>query len=231
MSTKPSRVIVIGAGPAGLAAALSLCQQSSRDLPIQVTVLELRETVQTLGGTVNLTPLALRYLDALGVARKVRSLAASVNGIDIVSHRTGGLLGTLWRGHDAVRVPRQGLVEALVERAKELPEDHIKVIFGVTIHKIDELGSANGEGCIKVVFRRSGDHEDTTLEADVLLGCDGLHSTVRTQVVDPARKKTYSGKCNAYGYADLANQDPSTWRRSDGHPLITDTTLVCTWRP
>ncbi|CAM1511162.1 Fc.00g086750.m01.CDS01 [Cosmosporella sp. VM-42] len=220
-----SRVTIIGAGPAGLAAALALSQQSSPHAPIQVTILEVRDAVQTLGGAVNLTPLALRYLETLGVAQRIRAQASKVNGIDIVAYRTGGLLGTLWEGLDAVRVQRQTLVEAMMETVQALPKGQVDVVFGVEIQEIEELSLPHADGTIRVTFTQPGSLA-RVLEGDVLLGCDGLHSIVRSTLIDPDRKKTFSGKCNAYGYADISKQDASAGQRADGSPLINDTTLV-----
>src|SRR4051794_33013119 len=97
-------IIIIGAGPAGLAAALALNQLSTPSSPTRVTVLELRPNIQTLGGAVNLTPLAMRYLDALGVGARLRPLGVKVSHINITSLRTGTSLGKLWPNVDAIRV-------------------------------------------------------------------------------------------------------------------------------
>lgn len=59
---------------------------------MEVIVLELRDCPQTIGGAVNLKPLALRYLDFLGVGSSLRPLAAKVSAIELVAHRTGQLL-------------------------------------------------------------------------------------------------------------------------------------------
>ena len=62
-------------------------------------------------------------------------------------------------------------------------------------------GQASGVG-IHGGRRRRGDFADgTTAVADVLIGCDGVHSTVR-QLIDPAAPApTYSGLITTGGYA------------------------------
>lgn len=43
--------------------------------------------------------------------------------------------------------------------------------------------------------------DGSTAKADILLGCDGIHSVTRLKHVEPERKAVYSGITNAFGYA------------------------------
>ncbi|RKK84826.1 hypothetical protein BFJ68_g10364 [Fusarium oxysporum] len=104
-------IIVMGAGPAGLAAALVLSQITIQGSPPRITILELRPKVETLGGTILLTPLALRYLDFLGVGSRSRKLGIPVRGVDVVALRTGRTLGQMFPGTDVLRVMRHHLVQ------------------------------------------------------------------------------------------------------------------------
>ena len=227
--SRPFNIIIVGAGPAGLASALALAKSSSSTTsgapasPLHVTVLEHRPAVQTLGGAVNLTPLALRYLDALGAGAPLRARAAPVCAIDLVAHRTAALLGRLWEGADQVRVQRQALVETMLEAVRAQASDFVEVVYGARIGAVEEVGEADGEGGVRVVYTTAGG-EERVLEADMLLGCDGIHSQVRGLMVDPDRKKIYSGKCTAYSYA--SSEAATTWRRADSAPLVRDTTLL-----
>ena len=40
------------------------------------------------------------------------------------------------------------------------------------------------------------------------MGCDGIHSVTRLKHVDPERKATYSGLCNAFGFAPVEPDFP-----------------------
>jgi 2-polyprenyl-6-methoxyphenol hydroxylase-like FAD-dependent oxidoreductase len=236
MST-PFHAVIVGAGPAGLAAALALTKQPAvPSSPLHITVLELRDGVQTLGGAVNLTPLALRYLDWLGAGPKVRSESSTVSSIELVAHRTGRLLGRLWPDVDAVRAQRQLLVESLRDTIYDLPQGKddakVNIIYGAKIKHIHEFGTTE-KGGVKITYTKTNDPTgDQFLDADIIVGCDGIHSQVRSSLIEPSRQKTYSGKCSTYGYADLRKNGatPSelakSWVRTDGQPLVTDTSLV-----
>lgn len=235
--SKPFHIVIVGAGPAGLSTALALVKQPPvSSSPLHITVLELRDGVQTLGGAVNLTPLALRYLDWLGAGGKLRPQASTVSAIELVAHRTGGLLGRLWPDVDAIRAQRQLLVEALRDAIYELStgnqDPKVDIIYDAKINEMREFGSMDNGG-LEITYVKTGASPGKhTLEADVIIGCDGIHSQVRNALVEPGRKRTYSGKCTTYGYADLRKNgaNPSelvkSWVRADGCPLITDTTLV-----
>ncbi|KAK1765844.1 FAD/NAD(P)-binding domain-containing protein [Phialemonium atrogriseum] len=232
-----SHILILGAGPAGLSAALAISQLPPPPSPaaaprLRVTVLELRPrgAGTTLGGAVNLTPLALRYLDRLGGAGALlRPRGCAVGaGIDMVALRTGSRRGTLWRGVDMLRVRRHDLAESLrgaVEEGDAQAADGrgggVELRYGVSVVGIREEGEAGGEGA--VVLELEGGEE---IRGDVLLGCDGLHSVARTRYVEPEREKVYSGRVNAYGYAKVEEPGKAGITRSDGQPCVVDSTLI-----
>jgi len=215
--------IVIGAGPAGLSAAAALAGISTPEQPITVTVLELRSKPSTIGGAVNLTPLALRYLDYLGVAQKVRDRGIRTNAIDMVSQRTGKSIARLWPDVDNLRVERSSIVESLVARIADLP--NVSVRFGAMVTTIEEEPAAEH---VRVEFRVGGEGAPAeVLQGDVLIGCDGIHSLVRAKVVDPDRKKEYSGRAAAYGYAStLKPNDAGIRLVGKDTPVVQDTSMI-----
>ncbi|KAK4207691.1 hypothetical protein QBC37DRAFT_433077 [Rhypophila decipiens] len=237
-------VIIIGAGPAGLAAALALHKQqqseskfnrSSESLaPFCITILELRPNIETgtqLGGAINLTPLALRYLDALGVGEKLRPLGCKVSGIDFLSHRSGVSLGKMWPDFDSLRVARHDVVESMARKVLETSEQseagRVSIRYGVKVTKIEESGSAgSSEGCVKVSYFQNGEPDGKILEGDVLLGCDGIHSFVRSTYVDPAREKRYSGRGGAYSYVTVDKPGDAGVLLRDGQPAVKDSSMT-----
>lgn len=183
-----STVTILGGGIAGLSAAIALTKFNK----VEVQVFELRPTIQTIGGAINLTPFAMRYLDHLGVLDKLLPVSAEVPRIRIFSHRTGKELGVMDYSnterlkHKGRRVLRTALVTALVERLKDLG---VSVRYGMRATTID----ARKED-ISVTFE-SGEK----VTSDILVGADGIHSFTRTSFVEPSRKPTYTGIAAAYG--------------------------------
>lgn len=195
------KVIILGGGIAGIGSALALSKTSINN-KLTATVYEIRDTPSTIGGAINLTPNALRYLDHIGVLPKIRSLGADVPYIEIFSHRNGAKLGILsfdkperFGGVKAMRIQRGDLLGAMLETAKEAG---IEVKYGKRAVEIDMHGVNNetGDGTVKVRFA-----DGETTEGNLLLGCDGIHSFVRA-AVQPDRKPVYSGIATAYGMFD-----------------------------
>lgn len=77
------KAIIIGAGISGVAAALAL-----HDLKISVFICEIKNHPSIIGGAINLTPTALRYLDHLGVLSRLKSKGCTVHTIEIFSVQT-----------------------------------------------------------------------------------------------------------------------------------------------
>lgn len=89
-----TKVLILGAGPSGLSAAIALSKISTSSSPLQIIVTKIRPKVQTIGGAVSLTPLALRYLYYLGAGEGLRRRAQQVASIDMMSLRNDRLLGS-----------------------------------------------------------------------------------------------------------------------------------------
>ena len=220
-----NHILILGAGPAGLSAAIALAQLSPPPpaTRLRITVLELRSQITTLGGSVNLTPLAMRYLDHLGAGSRVRARGIRVSAIELLSLRTGTLLGRLWPDVDALRVRRIDLVTSLMETAKT-PEiaERVTVRFDVRVAGIHEMEDPVTRETRVILTLESGE----TIEGDLLIGCDGLHSVARTLYVEPEREESYSGKAVAYGFVRVAEPGDAGYRRSDGESAVVDTTLI-----
>jgi 2-polyprenyl-6-methoxyphenol hydroxylase-like FAD-dependent oxidoreductase len=189
------KVIIIGGGIAGLTVALSLHKISKIPLS-KISVHELRSTPQTIGGAVNLIPPALRYLATLDVLPHLAPKACEVPAIEIFSHRTGQKLAEVNFDdvekfkYRAVRAKRGDILDALTHTWLELGGE---ITYASKICAVLEA-----IGVVQANFE-----DGHTEEADFLIGCDGIHSWVRTGYVQPERQPEYSGIAGAYGILQL----------------------------
>jgi salicylate hydroxylase len=170
--------IIVGAGIAGATAALAL-----NNAGIKCTIYELRNAPSTIGGAVNLTPNALRLLYSLGVFPQ----GCPVDSIEIFSIHTGRRLGELpfQKSGGSLRVLREELQRALLGKVKS---SGIEVVFGSKFLSAEHDGER-----VKVMFENG-----TQVHGDFVIGCDGMHSAVRTLFVDPTRLPIYTGVAVAY---------------------------------
>ena len=166
-----------------------------------------------IGGTVNLTPLGVRYLDQIGVGDHIRENSLPLtNGIDYVSLRTGSIMGNFWGNIGAVRISRNSLVDALMGGV-EKSGDKINILWGKKTTEIVE-----DEDKITVRFA-DGD----SVSGDVLFGCDGIHSAARRLFVEPERGENFIGKVVAMGWKDDVVDDPMFL--ANGRSGLIDTSL------
>src|ERR1051326_8270319 len=180
LTAPPKRVAIIGAGLSGLTLGLALNQKG-----IHVTLFELRSPTIKAGGALMLSPNALRVLDNLGVYKKLRAQGYNFESIAFKNHEeiTTDLyyLGEekLYE-YKALRVYRQILLTELRNLANER---RIPIVYG---QKFSHIVSEDKTGVTFAFTDGSLEH------ADILVGADGIHSTVRKYVA-PGIVPKYSG--------------------------------------
>ncbi|MEU5986186.1 FAD-dependent monooxygenase [Streptomyces sp. NPDC047434] len=174
------RAVVIGAGIGGLTAAVALHQRGW-----QVTVLERAAALTPVGAGLGLAPNAQRALDVLGLGDRVRALSAwqGDGGMRAPDGRwlarTSAQVAAARFGGPLVLLHRATLVDLL---AAGLPEGTVRT--GVTA----SLADHGGDDRPAVVRTSDGD-----LEADLVLGADGIHSGVRRALFPEYPGPRYSG--------------------------------------
>jgi 2-polyprenyl-6-methoxyphenol hydroxylase-like FAD-dependent oxidoreductase len=178
MSAERCEVAIVGAGIGGLATAVAL-----RRAGVAVKVFERAQRLEPLGAGLSLWPNAVRALRSLGVADAVQD--------GRIPRGDGGLWrwdGTPLATDDAAAIERRyGAPLVLVHRA-ELhralmgPLDEGDVVLGESLTSYEQDPSG-----VRATF-----DSGSVVEADLLIGADGLLSAVRAQLLgdEPPR---YSG--------------------------------------
>lgn len=168
------RVVIIGAGIGGCAAALALHARG-----VEVTVYEAVREVLPLGVGINVLPHAMAVLDDLGLAEGIEALGVPTGELAFFN-RHGQLIWREPRGRAAgypvpqVSVHRGQLQLALLDAVRErLGADSVR-----TGHTLESVACGEPGPAIAVLRDRASDTlvSDT---ADVVIAADGIHSTVR----------------------------------------------------
>ncbi|KAE9366593.1 putative salicylate hydroxylase [Stipitochalara longipes BDJ] len=180
MAPSPINVVIIGAGLSGLSLALALHQQN-----IPCILYERNDAPLNIGGAVMLSPNALKVLDALSVYSRIRTKGYNFETMEY-KDGDGKVLevyefgGEKKYGYKALRIYRSVLIDELLEM---LREKGVQIVFGKKFVKILE---ETEEGV-------SWEFADGTVgKASLLVGADGIHSTVRKYLY-PDLKPTFAG--------------------------------------
>jgi FAD-dependent urate hydroxylase len=181
-------VLIIGAGVAGPVAAMALQRAG-----IPATVYEAYPTTaHGIGASMSLAANGQNALNALGLRDRVRAIGvpaprmAMLNGSGrVLAELANGL--TLADGTTNLTVRRADLYQVLHDEAVErgVPIEHGKRLTG-----FDE--TADG------VSARFDD--GTEVAGDLLIGADGMRSTVRATVAPDAPRPEYTGLTGTGGY-------------------------------
>jgi 5-methylphenazine-1-carboxylate 1-monooxygenase len=168
------KVVIAGGGIGGLAAALFLNADG-----IDVDVYESVSELQELGVGINLQPHAVRELETLDLRSELEAAGNSCDewamfnrlGQEIWREPRGRAAGHPWPQISIHRGRLQGILLAATRKRlgpERIHTDHHLVAFD---DGTDRIAATFATG------RRAG--SSVRVEADVLIGADGIHSTVR----------------------------------------------------
>ncbi len=164
------RVLIAGAGIGGMAAALA-CTRAGWD----VQVVERAAALSELGAGIQIGPNVTRLLHGWGLSDALTGVAAFPSQLQVRSAHSGSVLGVLRLG-DAMH-QRYGAPYATLRRA-----DLHRLLHGALSHRTNvelqprcALDSFATTGTAVSVRLQDG----RTLDAEVLVGADGLWSVVR----------------------------------------------------
>jgi salicylate hydroxylase len=172
-----SKTIIVGAGIGGLAAALALLRAGHH-----VRVIEQSAALGEVGAGLSITPNASKALAYLGLADELARIGSTPTAGSLRHYRTGEDLVRLPQdrsreryGYPLYHVHRADLHAALVEAVVAIDAGCLHT--GCEVRHVDSR--ADGVGVTLA--------DGTVIEADWLVGADGIHSRVRAELMGPDR--------------------------------------------
>ncbi|MBX9591833.1 MAG: flavin-dependent oxidoreductase [Hyphomonadaceae bacterium] len=169
-------VIIVGGGIGGLTLALMLHGRG-----IRCQIYEASPRIRELGVGINVLPHAIAELAELGLLAQLDKVAIRTREL-IYANRFGQEIWREPRGLEAgYQVPQFSIHRGHLQGV--LRDAAIDRLGRKAIHTGHVLASfAQEEGAVKARFKRLSKGARATVSGDVLVGCDGIHSTVRRQL-------------------------------------------------
>src|SRR5262245_65470530 len=204
------RIAIVGGGVGGLAAALALERRGA-----EVIVLEQSPALNEIGAGLNLSPHALVALRVLAVEDAIIALGSESDFLIIRSWKSGRVISRMRRG--AFR-QQFGAPNLTVHRA-----DLLDVLRGALKTVDFRLGARciAAEECDRGGVVRLADGGE--IEADIIVGADGIHSVVRKSLFGPDAPRftgciCWRGMATASAVPrDIAIAEGAMWMGPHGH--------------
>ncbi|KAB8238715.1 putative salicylate hydroxylase [Aspergillus alliaceus] len=164
------KIIIIGAGLGGLTCAIA-CRRENLD----VVVLERSPQLLPAGAGIQIPPNGARVLQELNLVHQVLEKGTVVESMDLRRYKDGSVITSMECGETVAReygspwiiIHRADYQQILFDRATSMG---VEIRFGANLQRIDfEATAAILEG-------------GKTVAGDVIIGADGLWSTVREEM-------------------------------------------------
>lgn len=176
-------VVIIGAGPVGVTAALLLARRGVRSV-----VMERHQDVYPLPRAVVVDDEVRRILQSVGVHEEFAALARPARGLRLLDarHRVIAEFARSPQGHHGFpqtsMFDQPELERLLRDALANRPECELRGGVEVVSVTQDTNGPNDATGPVRVTFRRDGSDEEEHLWTDAVLGCDGAGSITRDAV-------------------------------------------------
>jgi FAD-dependent urate hydroxylase len=186
--------IIVGAGIAGPLLAMWL-----QRLGVRALVAEARESAALAEGAfLGVAPNGMNALAPLGLAEKVLSIGHACSAFQFANAR-GRVIGAIDRSRDRasfewpLTMVRRAELHALL--AEEAQRRGVEIRYGSRLASLKQTERNVIAGFL----------DGTTLDADFLVGCDGLRSATRSLILPDAPKPAFSGLLDFGGFARAEN--------------------------
>ena len=156
-----ARIAIIGGGIGGLTAALALKQ-----LGFQSEVFEQAPALLDVGAAIAIWPNAMHVLERLQLSEKILEKAGVMEEIE-------------WRDQNGFLINRVSIPTAVALHRADLQSTLLHTLPAESIHLGHALVNYKQQGNKLVAQFAHGD----SVEADILIGADGIHSDVRLQFI------------------------------------------------
>lgn len=188
-----TQVIIVGGGPVGVGLAVELGLRG-----IDCTVLERRTELQLIPKGQGLSQRTLEHFYFWGIVDELREARVLPKGYPIESVTAyKNLMSDYWYrppGRETIRsfyyeanerLPQYKLEKVLRAKMATLP--NVKSLMGRAAKGIEQ-----DENGVRVMVADEGwPYEETVMEADYVVGCDGAHSITREKVGIPRRGSNF----------------------------------------
>lgn len=172
------KALIVGAGIGGLTTAIAL-----RRVGVEAVVLERAAELREAGAGLLLGANAVKVLDRLGLGEAVRSIGAPTIVGDLFS----------WRGEVLVSLSAEQVVKLVGAESFAV---HRAELQEALLRELGEESVSLGAGCEGFVQDREGVRvfleDGAERSADLLVGADGIHSTIRGELFGH-EKPVYAG--------------------------------------
>lgn len=172
----PMQAIIAGGGIGGISAAICLAQKGWH-----ICVLEQAAEITEIGAGIQISPNGVKLLENMGVMPLLENTLFEPEAIEMRDGTSGRTIFNIpmkaiarerW-GARYIQIHRADLIEGLMVRLKELQPDAVKTGSKVASYTQDQ-------DTVSVTLE-NGD----TIKGNLLIGADGIHSTIREQILGP----------------------------------------------
>ncbi len=176
-AARRKKVVVVGAGIGGLTAAVALHRSGH-----EVQVFERARQLGEVGAGLQLGPNAVRIVEALGLGQELHRLAAEPTERVSLKWDTG---------EQRVREPYKGVMRQRFGAPYLMA--HRADVHNLLMRQLPDGCIRTGAECVEVVTSPASASarfaDGSAVEADVVVGADGIHSMVRNSLFDPVRPR------------------------------------------